>query len=331
MRGTARSIVCATLFLTPVVRDFPRSVQPLRGGEALPGPIECDRAHTTPYNPAVAPPRSRAKLFALIGLTVFVIVIAILCWTPRGFLFAHYNAYSLKVARDELGLSNLLEYSGPCSERPLSVWAPAAAADTYVMDPGGRPRPEMALDCLARQHPAGAARAYLEALAVAPPTDYSRVRRGRGVALLLALGESAVEDVCQVAQGPPSPEVAAVALRALALLATRRSTACFLEVTYHGDPAIRAVAAECLKVLALGGRVGAGRALSTASRLAQDADPVVRAAAARSFALFDERNARKALELLIQDPDPSVQQTASDTLQSLESLRKIEELQQLGR
>jgi len=279
----------------------------------------------------VPPPRSRAKLLGLVVLIAFVILVAILGWAPRGFLFTHYNAYSLKVARDELGFRNLLEYSGPCSERPLSVWAPAAAADTYVMDPGGRPRPEMALDCLARQHPAGAARAYLEALATAPATAYSRVRRGRGVALLLALGESAVEDVCQVAQNPPSPEVAAVALRTLALFATRRSTACFLEVTYHGDPAIRTVAAESLKVLALGGRVGAGRALSTTSRLAQDSDPVVRAAAARSFVLFDERNARKALEPLAQDPDPAVHQAASDALQSLESLRKIEELQQLGR
>ncbi len=283
--------------------------------------------------PRILQVRSRFQWkYAGMAVALVLFLIGVSSWLPRGFLRASYNTYSLKVTRDSLRLADLKAYVDSCTEHPLEAWAQAAAKDSYI--PGSSSaKIEMGLDCLARLRPPGAARAFFESLAaVARPVprglDY---RRGRHVALVLALGEPAVEEVCRAAVDSPSPEARLVAFRSLALLATRRSTQCYLDASFHGDPGVRASAAESLGVLAVGGRVGAGAAFDVATRLARDSDPGVRAAVATSLVLFDERNARKRLTPLVQDPDTSVRAAAEQSLQTLGSLRKIEELMQLGR
>ena len=57
----------------------------------------------------------------------------------------------------------------------------------------------------------------------------------------------------------------------------------------------------------------------------------VRAAVVASLVLFDERNARKRLARLAEDADAAVREAATQGLGSLESLRRIEGVQQLGR
>jgi HEAT repeat protein len=52
---------------------------------------------------------------------------------------------------------------------------------------------------------------------------------------------------------------------------------------------------------------------------------VVRAAAASSLVLFDERTARKLLTPLATDPESTVRAAAEETLAKLEPLRKLEE------
>jgi hypothetical protein len=267
-----------------------------------------------------------------LAAAVVLFLIGVSSWLPRGFLRASYNNYSLKVTRDSLRLADLKAYVDPCSEHPLDAWAQAAANDSTIV--GSSPEKiEMGLDCLARLRPPGAARAFLESLGTAAPPEPRRLdrRRGRHVALLLALGEPAVEEVCRAAVDSPSPEGRLVAFRALGLLATPRSTQCYLDATFHGDPGVRASAAASLGALALGARVGAGAAFEVATRLARDTEPEVRAAAAASLALFDERNARKRLTPLVQDADAAVRAAAEQSLGSLELLRKIEDAQQLGR
>jgi HEAT repeat protein len=148
---------------------------------------------------------------------------------------------------------------------------------------------------------------------------------------VLALGPPAVEDVCRTAVESPSPEARLVALRSLGLLATERSTQCYLDATFHGDPAVRASAAASLGALAVGGRVGAEALYDVATRLSGDSEPGVRAAVVASLVLFDERNARKRLARLAEDADAAVREAATQGLGSLESLRRIEDVQQLGR
>ena len=184
----------------------------------------------------------------------------------------------------------------------------------------------MALDCLAKLQPAGAARAFFESLATAEPTpERQEERRRRQVGLVLALGRAAEDDACQAALEPRSPEVALVATRSLAQLGTRRSTECYLDASSRGDPDARAAAAANLNFLALNLRIAPGDAFAAATRLARDSDPVVRAAAASSLVLFDERTARKLLTPLATDPDSAVRAAAEETLAKLEPLRKLEE------
>jgi hypothetical protein len=272
-------------------------------------------------------PRFRWKYAGMAAAAIFFLI-GVSSWLPRGFLRASYNAYWVKATRDLLDLPDLAEYKGTCSERPVEAWARLAATDSAFIEVQP-PKAEMALDCLARLRPPGAARAVFESFRATP--EYPRHHAGRRVALVLALGEPAVEDACQAAFDASSPSAQIVALRSLALLDTSRSSQCFLEATFHGDPAVRAAAAANLGVLALGQRVSAGKALDAAIRLSRDSDAAVRAAIATSLVLFDERNARKALLPLARDSDPAVRKAAEESLQSLDGLRKVEELQQLGR
>jgi hypothetical protein len=185
---------------------------------------------------------------------------------------------------------------------------------------------EMALDCLAQLQPAGAARAIFETLGTAQP-DPARLedRRRRQVGLILALGRAAEEDVCQAALEPRSAEAALVLTRSLAQLGTRRSTECYVDAAARGNPDARAAAAANLNFLALNLHIGPGDAFDVAARLARDTDPVVRAAAASSVALFDERTARKVLTPLAADPESAVRAAAEQSLARLEPLRKLEE------
>jgi HEAT repeat protein len=52
---------------------------------------------------------------------------------------------------------------------------------------------------------------------------------------------------------------------------------------------------------------------------------VVRAAAASSLVLFDERTARKLLTPLATDPEPAVRAAAEETLAKLDPLRELQE------
>ncbi len=275
-------------------------------------------------------PRFRWKYVGMAAAAVFFLI-GVFSWLPRGFLRASYNAYWLKVTRDSAYVPEIGDYEGPCSERPVEEWARKAVTSSYFFD-GEPPHEEFALPCLARLRPPGTVRAFFESIANTPPDPaFPHRHQGLRVAFLLALGEPALEDVCRFALDPPSPEAEIVALRSLALLATPRSTECYLEATFHGDPAVRASAAANLGLLALGGRVGAGSLLEVTARLSRDADAAVRAATATTLILFDERNARKKLRPLAQDPDAAVRKAAEESLHSLEGLRKVEELQQLGR
>ena len=269
-------------------------------------------------------PRFRWKYVGVAAAAV-LFLIGVASWLPRGVLWATYNAHWLKVTREEARLARLVSYEGSCSERPLRDWAQAAADDTSLT--GGMPgQGEKALDCLARLRPPGAAREFLESLGTASPDpEHEDVRRRRHVGLLLALGRAAEEDVCRAALEPPSTEAALVAVRALAQLGTRRSTECFLDAATRGDSAVRAAAAANLNVLALGRHVSAGDTLDAAKGLARDSDPAVRAAAATTLVLFDERTARKVLAPLASDAEPAVRTAAEESLLRLEPLRMLEE------
>jgi HEAT repeat protein len=194
----------------------------------------------------------------------------------------------------------------------------AAARDVFVAS-GSASEPEMAVECLARLRPAGAVGAFFESLAKAPAPapGQAEARRRRQVGLVVALGRTEVDQVCPSALSP-SPEARLVALRALGLLATERSTQCFLDAAAHADPGVRAAAAANLGALAAGRRMGASDLYGVATRLSGDSDPGVRAAAAASFTLFAERNARKRLVPLAQDPDPAVREAAVRSLERLE-------------
>jgi hypothetical protein len=275
-------------------------------------------------------PRFRWEHLGLAGAAV-LFAIGVSAWLPRGFLRAGYNGYSVKLARDLTRPADLKGYVGTCSDQPLETWAAAAANDAYVLG-GSPPRPEMAVDCLARLRPAGALAPFFQSLAVASPPEPRDVeqRRGRQVGLVLALAEGAVEDVCRSAVESPSPEARLVAFRSLGQLPAPRAAECFLEATKHGDAGVRASAAASLGVLSVRSRVGAPELYAAASRLAADADPGVRAAAARTLLLFDERNARKRLALLAEDADGAVRAAAAESIGELESRRKIEGALQLN-
>jgi len=206
----------------------------------------------------------------------------------------------------------------------LGGWAEAAVNDLTMTSSAGEP--EMALDCLAKLQPAGAARAFFESLATAQPDpERQEERRRRQVGLVLALGRAAEDDACQAALEPRSPEVALVVTRSLAQLGTRRSTECYLDAASRGNPDARAATAANLNFLALNLHIAPGDAFAAATRLARDSDPVVRSAAASSLVLFDERTARKLLTPLATDPEPAVRAAAEETLAKLEPLRKLEE------
>jgi WD40 repeat protein/serine/threonine protein kinase len=291
---------------------------------------------TRPRETAPAPrllrARPRLRLRHLgIAAAVVLFLIGVLSWLPRGFLEISYNTYAVRMARDALRAADLRNYQGSCSPHPLPAWAEAAANDVFMLS-GSPPEPEMAIDCLARLRPAGAVRPFFASLAGAAAPDPGRAdqRRRRQVGLVLAIGRTEVEDVCPSAVSP-SPEARLVALRSLGLLATERSTRCFLDTTAHADPRVRASAASNLGALAAGRRVDADALYDVATRLAGDPDPGVRAAVTASLTLFDERNARKRLAPLAQDLDPAVREAAEKNLGSLELLRKMEGVQPPGR
>jgi WD40 repeat protein/serine/threonine protein kinase len=260
-----------------------------------------------------------------LGVAAVLFLIGVASWLPRGLLSAAYNAHSLKVARGEAREAKLPTFLGTCSEHPLADWA-AAAVDDRPMTIGNGEF-EAALDCLARLKPPGAARAFFESLRAAaqPDPEKQQALRRRRVGLVLALGRAAEDDACQAALEPQSKEAALVATRSLAQLGTRRSIQCYLDAASRGNPAARAAAAANLDLLALNLHLGPGDVLDTAARLARDGDPVVRAAAASSLVLFDERTARKALAPLATDPVSEVRAAAEQSLARLEPLRKLEE------
>jgi hypothetical protein len=294
-----------TAFWDEILRSVPRS--------AAPPPLSLDVRK-----------RFRWEYVGL-GVAVVLFLIGVASWLPRGVLGATYNLHSIKVSREEAREARLGKYLGTCSEHPLREWAEAAVADAILTDSAGEK--EMALDCLARLQPAGAARAILESLAAAAPPDPERQedRRRRQVGLVLALGRVAEDDACQAALEPRSTEAALVVTRSLAQLGTRRSTECYLDAASRGTPDARAAAAANLNFLALNLQIGAGDAFEVAASLARDSDPVVRAAAASSLVLFDERTARKLLTPLAADPESAVRAAAEQTRARLEPLRKLEE------
>ncbi len=279
---------------------------------------------------AAPPPRSlevRKRFrweYVGLGVAVVLFLIGVASWLPRGVLRATYNLHSIKVSRDEAREARLGKFLGTCSEHPLPGWAEAAVADATLTNSAGEP--EKALECLAQLQPAGAARAFFESLATAQPDpERQEERRRRQVGLVLALGRAAEDDACQVALEPRSPEVALVVTRSLAQLGTRRSTQCYLDAASRGNPDARAAAAANLNFLALNLHIAPGDAFAAAARLAQDSDPAVRAAAASSCVLFDERTAKKLLTPLATDPERAVRAAAEETLAKLEPLRKLEE------
>ncbi|HSD25947.1 MAG TPA: HEAT repeat domain-containing protein, partial [Vicinamibacteria bacterium] len=259
-----------------------------------------------------------------LGVAVVLFLIGVASWLPRGVLRATYNLHSIKVSREEAREARLGTFLGTCSEHPLPGWTEAAVADATLTNSAGEM--EMALDCLAKLRPAGAARAFFESLATAQPDpERQEERRRRQVGLVLALGRAAEDDACQAALEPRSPEEALVLTRSLAQLGTRRSTECYLDAASRGNPDARAAAATNLNFLALNLHIAPGDAFDAAARLARDSDPVVRAAAASSLVLFDERTARKLLTPLATDPESAVRTAAEETLAKLEPLRKLEE------
>jgi hypothetical protein len=270
-------------------------------------------------------PRRFRWEYAGLGVAAVLFLIGVASWLPRGLLSASYNAHSVKVAREEAREARLSTYVGTCSEHPLADWA-AAAVDDLPM-PVAEGEVEAALDCLARLKPQGAARAFFESLGAAalPDPEKQQALRRRRVGLVLALGRAAEDDACQAALEPTSMETAIVATRSLAQLGTRRSSQCYFDAASRGNPAARAAAAANLEFLALSLHLGPGGVLAAAARLAQDDDPVVRAAAATSLVLFDERTARKALAPLAADPVSEVRAAAEQSLAKLEPLRKLEE------
>jgi hypothetical protein len=101
----------------------------------------------------------------------------------------------------------------------LAGWAEAAVDDRPITTSIGEI--EMALDCLARLQPPGAARAFFESLATAQPDpERQEALRRRRVGLVLALGRAAEDDACQAALEPRSPELALVVTRSLAWIST---------------------------------------------------------------------------------------------------------------
>jgi predicted Zn finger-like uncharacterized protein len=277
-----------------------------------------------------ARPRFRWEYLGIAGV-VLLFAIGVSAWLPRGFLRASYNGYAVKLARDASRPGDLKGYVGTCSSEPIDEWTAAAANDAYVLG-GSPPRPEMAIDCLARLRPAGALVPFFHALAAAPAAEprQAEQRRRRQVALVVALAGDAVEDVCRAAADPRSAEARLVALRSLGLIPGARAEQCFLEAAQHGDPGVRASAAGSLGVLAARNRVRAPDLYAVASRLAGDSDPAVRTAAAQALLLFDERNARKQLTTLARDSDPGVRGAAEQGMGELESLRKFEGALGLG-
>jgi WD40 repeat protein/serine/threonine protein kinase len=272
-----------------------------------------------PPAPRILKARPRFGLRHLgIAAAVALFLIGVSSWLPRGFLQPEYNTYAVRAARESMRGADLRNYKGSCTPRPLPAWVEAAARDVFVSS-GSASEPEMAVECLARLRPAGAVGAFFESLARAPAPDPGQAegRRRRQVGLVVALGRTEVEQVCPSALSP-SPEARLVALRALGLLATERSTQCFLDAAAHADPGVRAAAAANLGALAAGRRMGASDLYAVATRLSGDSDPGVRAAAAASLTLFAERNARKRLVPLAQDKDPAVREAALRSLERLE-------------
>lgn len=271
-------------------------------------------------------PRGRFRWeYVGLGVAAVLFLIGVASWLPRGLLSASYNAHSLKVAREEAREARLATYVGACSEHPLAEWA-AAAVDDLPM-PIGNSEVEPPLDCLARRKPQGAARAFFEGLRAAaqPDPEKQQALRRRRVGLVLALGRAAEDEACQAALEPQSGEAALVVTRSLAQLGTRRSSQCYFDAAARGNSAVRAAAAANLDLLALNLHLGPGDVLDAATRLSRDSDPAVRAAAASSLVLFDERTARKALAPLAADPVPEVRAAAEQSLSKLEPLRRLEE------
>jgi WD40 repeat protein len=271
-----------------------------------------------------APKRLRWEYVGL-GAAAVLFLIGVASWLPRGLLSASYNAHSLKVAREEAREARLATYVGTCSEHPLAEWAAAAVEDLPM--PLGNGEVEPPLDCLARRKPQGAARAFFEGLRAAaqPDPEKQQALRRRRVGLVLALGRAAEDDACQAALEPQPGEAALVVTRSLAQLGTRRSSQCYFDAASRGNSAVRAAAAANLDFLALNLHLGPGDVLDAAARLSRDTDPAVRAAAASSLVLFDERTARKALAPLAADPVSEVRAAAEQSLARLEPLRKLEE------
>jgi hypothetical protein len=195
---------------------------------------------------AAPPPRSlevRKRFrweYVGVGVAVVLFLIGVASWLPRGVLRATYNLHSIKISREEAREARLGKFLGTCSEHALPGWAEAAVADVTMTNSAGEP--ETALECLAQLQPAGAAHAFLESLATAPPdAERQQERRRRQVGLMLALGRAAEDDACQAALEPRSPEVALVVTRSLAQLGTRRSA--FNPVSFL-QKVLRAVVAE---------------------------------------------------------------------------------------
>jgi HEAT repeat protein len=247
------------------------------------------------------------------------VVVAAFAWfrpavKPR--LVEHQAQY----VREQLFSYDLRPYQSTCD--------PAASREA-LLERVLAPTPEVSavdLACVARLQDGSLLAPYFERVVLTDPDKARQQRHFRGgVALLVALGDPAVDGLCD-ALGNERAEVRSLAARALAESSSPRARTCLGAGTLHPRPEVRGAVAEALPTALARGQVEPGPGWVMMTRLLGDADPMVRRKAAEVLYLFNAEVARPAAERLQADADPTVAEAGSRAVTAVEIGYRQEQL-----
>jgi WD40 repeat protein/serine/threonine protein kinase len=249
--------------------------------------------------PAKASPTPRAIPWLPIGLVAAVLLAvaaAAYPWfrpAPKPRLVPHHAEF----IRAHLDAYDLTAFAQDCSATGQYELVQQALAPEVM---------PATLACLAGMRDPGMLIPYLDGIVLndADPVKAARHRRG-AVALLVGLGEPAIDALC-LALEHPRPEVRSLVARALAESTSPRARTCLGAGALNPLPGAREAVAEALPVSLARGQIEPGPGWEMATRLLGDPEAAVRLRAAGLLNVFHPDLALAAAERLALDGDPAV-------------------------
>jgi HEAT repeat protein len=182
------------------------------------------------------------------------------------------------------------------------------------------------LACLAATGDPALLGPYLDRIVLDDPDALKAQRHRRGaIALLVALGEPAIDTLC-LGLEHPRPEVRSLVARALAESNSPRARTCLGAGALNPLPGARLAVAEALPVSLARGQIDPGPGWEMTLRLLGDPEAAVRIKATSYLNIFNPALAMPVAERMTRDGDPAVAAAGQRAVAEVQMTLKHEQL-----